>query len=1652
MADLDYNLLALATSPPAAAARIMVYPQAGFSPPGTQADTAATTADSNQPYPVSLTQLGQTLSGLVTAETDTTLTGTGASGAPLSVANPFTPTDEAKLDGIQAGAQVNPVQATSAAAGILELATNAEAVNGVDSTRAMSPITTRQAIDGRVTGARLVSLLAALTGGARLPASAIRDLPTGGGGATTFLGLTDTPTTFTPNATLRVNSQGNQIVFDSTERNENFLDLNDTPAAYTGQGGNIIAVNAGATALGFIGAAGLVTLLSSLTGAARLDATAIKNLPTGGGGGVTGIESVASDGTLTGSGTTGSPLSVANPFTATDESKLDGIAAGAEVNVQADWNAVSGDAFILNKPSLVTSFTGLTDTPSALGLAGNLLAVNPAGNGLVFVAPRTISTDSTVSGDGTVADPYSVANPFTAADELKLDGIAAGAEVNVQPDWNAASGDAEILNKPAIPAVETGASLVAKLVALSGNLRLPATAIRDLPTGGGGGATTFAALTDTPSGLGAAGQYLAVNTGATALEFVDAPAGGGGSRVVGNNLLQANVRLGRGVSDSARLNYTNIDLGIRLEYNKLYYVEFAFTAVSGTPASNADRSPEIFYYQEGVAVDFNDTIELTGDDHSRNRLNFSNPVSGNTTVTGDSNGLSRDYYIEIATIREIAGGAAGGGLSVVESDATLSGTGAAGSPLSVANPFTAADEAKLDGIQAGAQINPEGTDIVSLLSGLSGSARLPASAIRDLPATSTGLATVSTTTTLQGDGTVTNPLRIATPYTSAEQTKLAGIAAGAEVNVQADWNAASGDAAILNKPAIPAAETGASLVAKLSALTGGAQLPATAIRDLSVGATAFTGLTDTPAGLGTAGQYLAVNTGATGLEFVNAPAGGGGAIEPTNIMPAPVRATSVSTLAGAADLGVRLEPGRLYIIDIATSAGTEGGLAGREFDPQAFIAPPVGIGWQPEGVVGRSGSGAAANGVTFYTPTSGNTRAHSLQQWWVQRIYEVDGGGSAIDTTLFATLANFEEEVGEKHTYTGLGAPGAPRALPAAGGDTAFFIEQIKAGAGRVKYIATLRYEVTAFSRDRTLPLVTNSAVEVRDTATASTYQTRATNHQFNVTGDPNDPSGVYVHLTGELPQVTTLTNALHVRVALAITPTDVHVDGGVVQQITLYTDGDLDEHYEHIVDQKVREGTQNLVSDVRVSGSDLEITYGNGQIVDRALPSSSGGASGQVGGGAGNNPVADETIGEEHLTDRLKVLALPEYEINPSFGLECLIGGTFAGREMENEIPYSALNPVLADANIVLPSIYQRAATETVYNRAIEFSQNPDIADDPDDPRGIKIDGLSDMDFTDTMLIYMSLLPANLTAERTLIQFGTGAGRVTLRLQTDGDLRVYQGNIAVGTHQEANLAAGTVSKIGLHIIRNSTTSFHFRIFALGASSVEKTTALAAGFDSTELVVGIDSTLTNATARRNSSVRGLMFDLAIIRNPGPYVAAMAAGTAGAVATHAGRNNPYGDGAYTVGLTKGNASYQILPGDSFNGVALRVDEVIPLAIPLGNNGVDLNNLYGFEMKFSIDGREFIQFVPTELLPRRTSGFFSSGSDTAILNHHSIGFMSVFNLASGGVFASNNAWGMSFGVDASNNALATTLYVWTVQVVNAVVNQVESLKPIYRKRSA
>jgi hypothetical protein len=203
------------------------------------------------------------------------------------------------------------------------------------------------------------------------------------------------------------------------------------------------------------------------------------------------------------------------------------------VNVNADWNAVSGDAEILNKPTLGTMSAEIasdyytksqTDagfqvqdadltTVATIGTSDQLLKVKNDGSGLEWFTPSYISSytetdpqvgtiassgvprwngtalvtgsltddgtnlttsgtitasnlSGTNTGDVTIGTASGLsltgqalslatatttdAGAMSANDKTKLNSIATGAEVNVNADWNAVSGDAEILNKPTL--------------------------------------------------------------------------------------------------------------------------------------------------------------------------------------------------------------------------------------------------------------------------------------------------------------------------------------------------------------------------------------------------------------------------------------------------------------------------------------------------------------------------------------------------------------------------------------------------------------------------------------------------------------------------------------------------------------------------------------------------------------------------------------------------------------------------------------------------------------------------------------------------------------------------------------------------------------------------------------------------------------------------------------------------------------------------------------------------------------------------------------------------------------------------------------------------------------------------------------------------
>ena len=137
------------------------------------------------------------------------------------------------------------------------------------------------------------------------------------------------------------------------------------------------------------------------------------------------------------------------------------------------------------------------------------------------------TADQTNSEIKTAYEANSDTNAFTDAEKTKLSGIATGAEVNVQSDFNATSGDAVILNKPTIPSALNDLSDVNTAGVANGKiLKYDSSTSKfiiadDTGGGGGGGSSTFTGLSDTPANFGsAAGKTVKVNAAGNALEFV----------------------------------------------------------------------------------------------------------------------------------------------------------------------------------------------------------------------------------------------------------------------------------------------------------------------------------------------------------------------------------------------------------------------------------------------------------------------------------------------------------------------------------------------------------------------------------------------------------------------------------------------------------------------------------------------------------------------------------------------------------------------------------------------------------------------------------------------------------------------------------------------------------------------------------------------------------------------------------------------------------------------------------------------------------------------------------------------------------------------------------------------------------------------------
>ena len=196
------------------------------------------------------------------------------------------------------------------------------------------------------------------------------------------------------------------------------------------------------------------------------------------------LSSVASDASLDGDGTDASPLSLADDAVSPDKLQdnaverdkvVDGAISGPKVSTGAisrvkldqvllddldsKLETVTTDSTIdgngddvplgiaiasvdrLRLAEAVTdeldaipdNFTDLDDTPASLGSAGQVIKVNPDGNGLIFANDETgmegftsAATDSTLDGDGTASTPLGLADDAVSTPKILDEAVTSG--------------------------------------------------------------------------------------------------------------------------------------------------------------------------------------------------------------------------------------------------------------------------------------------------------------------------------------------------------------------------------------------------------------------------------------------------------------------------------------------------------------------------------------------------------------------------------------------------------------------------------------------------------------------------------------------------------------------------------------------------------------------------------------------------------------------------------------------------------------------------------------------------------------------------------------------------------------------------------------------------------------------------------------------------------------------------------------------------------------------------------------------------------------------------------------------------------------------------------------------------------------------------
>ena len=314
----------------------------------------------------------------------------------------------------------------------------------------------------------------------------------------TFIGLTDTPSNFTGDANKRVKvnqdgatSNGDSLIFVD----DSFTQLNDTPANYTNQGGKVVRVKSDATGLEFVASSSVGENTDTFTGLTDTPSSFSSQ-----GGKVVRVKSDASGLEFVANSSVGENT---DTFTGLTDTPANYTNQGSKfVRVKSD---TTGLEFVDNPDT--DTFTGLTDTPANYtNQASKLVRVKSDASGLEFVASSSVG-ENTDTFIGLTDTPSS----FTANKFVKVNSAGNALEFVDNPDTDTDTFTG-LTDTPA-NFTNQGGKVVRVKSDASG---------LEFVNNPNVNTDTFIGLTDTPSSF-TANKFVKVNSAGNALEFVDNP-------------------------------------------------------------------------------------------------------------------------------------------------------------------------------------------------------------------------------------------------------------------------------------------------------------------------------------------------------------------------------------------------------------------------------------------------------------------------------------------------------------------------------------------------------------------------------------------------------------------------------------------------------------------------------------------------------------------------------------------------------------------------------------------------------------------------------------------------------------------------------------------------------------------------------------------------------------------------------------------------------------------------------------------------------------------------------------------------------------------------------------------------------------------------